>query len=291
MPAYYGTAYVGTPEMKYAVITDPEGLVLGVSGFDYGSGAESTTPPWEYIMMGKALITLFRAGVRVAVKALVRNASKQSIATGATVRAAQKALAAAEKNAVKSGEKEAITDAGKSAAKSEATAAAVKVAKQAKKVTRADMLAWEKEGGHTLQHHSPTLTKKSLWSRITGKEEIPAPQLRKGGIKDPDLRVWRGKSVPAASAWESEEVMHRTISDLINKNLDDIRRVTKNGGKFAIEGQKVAYRTGAGFVDSKGGAFFAHLDGVSIYIEPTTKNAEGWFVRTAFPDSSPPFLW
>jgi hypothetical protein len=252
--------------------------------------AESTTPPWEYIMMGKALITLARTGVRVAVKALVRNATKQSVATGATVRAAQKALREAEKDAAKSAEKEALKDAGKGAAKSEATAAAVKIAKQAKKVTRADMLAWEKEGGHTLQNHSPTMTKKTLWSRITGREEIPAPQFKKGGIKDPDLRVWRGKTVPAASAWESEEVMHRTIGDAINKNIDEIRRVTKNGGKFAIEGQKVAYRTGAGWVDSKGGAFFAHLDGVSIYIEPTTLNAEGWFVRTAFPDLSPPFL-
>ena len=26
------------------------------------------------------------------------------------------------------------------------------------------------------------------------------------------------------------------------------------------------------------------LTGVTIYIEPTTANAEGWFVRTAFPE-------
>jgi hypothetical protein len=101
MPAHYGTAYTGAPEMKYRVLTDPEGKVLGVSGFDYGAGAESTTPPWEYIMIGKALITLVKTGTRVAVKALVRNATKQSVATGPTVRAAQKALAEAEKDAAK----------------------------------------------------------------------------------------------------------------------------------------------------------------------------------------------
>jgi hypothetical protein len=29
------------------------------------------------------------------------------------------------------------------------------------------------------------------------------------------------------------------------------------------------------------------VDAVTIYIEPTTANAEGWFVRTAFPDMCP----
>src|SRR4051812_23714980 len=192
MPSRYGTAYTGKPEMKYGVITDPEGQVLAASGFDYGSGAESTTPPWEYIMMGRALITLVKTGARVAVKALVRNATKQSIATGPTVRAAEKALREAEKNALKSAEKEAIKDAEKSAAKSEATAAAGSVAKQAKKVTNADMLAWEKEGGHTLQNHNPLLTREQLKARIIGKETVPAPQIAKGGVRGPDMRVWQG---------------------------------------------------------------------------------------------------
>jgi len=295
MPAHYDTANVGKPEMKYCVLTDPEGQVLGVCGYDYGSGAESTTPPWEYVMMGKALITLVSTGGRVAVKALVRNLTKQSVATGPTVQAAEKALLAAERNALKSAEKDAAEEAATAAAKAEVTAA--KLPAQLKKVTTRDMLEWEKQGGHTLQNHNPTLTRQNLRARIIGKEEIPAPQIAKGGTRGPDLRVWQGERAVAASKFASEDVMHRSISDVINNNLAQIRAVTSKGGKIALERQSVGYITGEGWITTAGKAgassvkagesamFYGEkLTGVSIYLEPTTANAEGWFVRTAFPE-------
>jgi hypothetical protein len=101
MPASYETAYVGAPEAKYLLLTDAVGKVLGVCATDWGEGAISTTPPWEYIMLGKALIVLARGGARMAVKMLVRKGAKEVVANGPTVRAAEKALEEAEKDAAK----------------------------------------------------------------------------------------------------------------------------------------------------------------------------------------------
>jgi hypothetical protein len=101
MPAYYESAYAGAPEAKYLLLMDLEGKVLSVHATDWGAGAVSTTPPWEYIMSGKALIVLTRGGARMAVKMLVRKGAKEAVANGPTVRAAEKALEAAEKGAAK----------------------------------------------------------------------------------------------------------------------------------------------------------------------------------------------
>jgi hypothetical protein len=111
------------------------------------------------------------------------------------------------------------------------------------------------------------------------------------------MRVWQGVRQDAASKWASEETMHKTISDVINKNLDMIRSVTKRGGKVALEKIKTGYTTGAGWITTAGKAgtstvkagesamFYSEkLTGVTIYIEPTAANAEGWLVRTAFPE-------
>src|SRR5258708_32682162 len=68
MPAFYESAYTGAPEAKYLLLTDLEGKVLSVHATHWGEGAVSTTPPWEYIMLGKALIVLARGGDRLAVK-------------------------------------------------------------------------------------------------------------------------------------------------------------------------------------------------------------------------------
>jgi hypothetical protein len=101
MPASYETAYVGAPEAKYLLLTDAVGKILGVCATDWGEGAISTTPPWEYIMLGKALIVLVKGGTRMAVKMLLRKGTKEAVANGPTVRAAEKALEEAEKDAAK----------------------------------------------------------------------------------------------------------------------------------------------------------------------------------------------
>jgi hypothetical protein len=166
-----------------------------------------------------------------------------------------------------------------------------------RQVTQKEMLAWEGEGGHTLQNHNPLLTRQQLRARVIGREEIPPPQFAKGGVRGADMRVWQGVRQNAASKWVSEEVMHKTITDVINKNLTMIRSVTRRGGKVALEKIRAGYTTGAGWITTAGRAgasvvpagesamFYSEgLTGVTIYIEPTTTNAEGWFVRTAFPE-------
>jgi len=101
MPGHYQTASRGSPESKFLVIVNPEGEVLGILASSTSAGAISTTPPWEYIMMGKALIVLAKGGVRLTVTALVRCGAKELPATGPTVRAAEKALLEEEKQAAK----------------------------------------------------------------------------------------------------------------------------------------------------------------------------------------------
>jgi hypothetical protein len=102
MPGHYQTAYRGSPEVKHLVIVNPEGQVLGILASSTADGAISTTPPWEYIMMGKNLIVLARGGARLAVATLVRRGATELPALGPTVRAAEKALVEEEKQAAKS---------------------------------------------------------------------------------------------------------------------------------------------------------------------------------------------
>jgi hypothetical protein len=101
MPGHYQTASIGTPESKHFVLVNPEGEVLGVLASSTSAGAISTTQPWEYIMMGKALIVLAKGGLRLMATTLVRRGAKKLPATGPTVRAAEKALLEEEKQAAK----------------------------------------------------------------------------------------------------------------------------------------------------------------------------------------------
>jgi hypothetical protein len=280
MPAYYKTDYVGTPEWKFLLLTGIDGEVVGMFSYDVGYGAIPTTPPWEYIAMARAAFALVKTGVRQIVKTLARRGTARTVASGPTVAAAEKA---AEK-----------------VAKQTATA----IPKQARKVSQADMLKWEKEGGHVVQNHGPQLTRQNLKSRVTGKEEIAAPQMQPGGVKPADLRVWRGQKTPAASKWESDEVMRKAIGETIDKNIDKIRQVTSNGGEVILEQQAAGYTTGSGWVTAESelvktagqqaaprGAFYVEkLDGLTIVIRarknftPTAADPEGWYVHTAFPE-------
>jgi hypothetical protein len=174
--------------------------------------------------------------------------------------------------------------------------------RQYKKVTNADLLMWQREGGHLLDSHGPHLTRGNLKERVIGKEKfIPAPQLEPGGTKPPDLRVWRGEKRPAASKWANDAVMKKAIGDVIHKNLDDIRRTTIGGGEVVLERQSLGYKTGEGWVTTAGpkqgvpkdqqSAFYdENLTGVTIVIRPrknhlpTADDPEGWYVHTAYPD-------
>lgn len=268
MPSHYQSNYAGKPEWKFLLMMAPDGEVVGVFGFDVGAGAYSTMAPWEVISIGRTAIILVKTGVRYAVKMVARRRAARSLAAGPTREAAEKAAATA--------------------------APAVPV--QVKKVTHADMLAWEKQGGHIIQNHGPQLTRENLKARITGKENIPAPQMQPGGVKPADLRVWRGQREPAASKWASEEDMYKAIGEVIHKNLDHIRRATSGGGEVLLLRQSVGYKTGSGWVTSGGqagsrAAFYEeNLNGVTLIIRqrknhvPTAKDPEGWYVHTAFPD-------
>jgi hypothetical protein len=255
------------PETHYTVITDPDGCVLLVTGVETRGAIEPSSVSILDLVAIPRLVFLIGQGIA---KRIILCAVRKLVARRIARGAAQELSGAV---------------------------AAPIIAKQAKKITPGDMLAWEKEGGHTLQRHNPMLSRQQLKSRIIGKEEVPAPQLAKGGVKGADMRVWQGEREGAASRWASEETMHETIGDVINKNLDMIRSVTKRGGKVALERVKVGYQTGSGWITTTGKAgtstvkagesamFYGEkLTGVTIYIEPTTTNAEGWFVRTAFPE-------
>ena len=174
------------------------------------------------------------------------------------------------------------------------------ILKQFGKVSQADMLRWEQQGGHTLQRHNPLLTRRNLLDRILKAEEIPAPKPQPGGFKRPDYRIWEGNTQPAASKWASDEVMRKAIGDVIERNIDDIRRVTSNGGDVFLQGQPAGYKTGEGWViaaknkNPEAGVFYRDsLDAVSIRINPrpnftpTPADPEPWYVHTAFPDVEP----
>lgn len=265
IPSHYKTNYVGQPEWKFLLLTAPDGAVIGVLGRDVGHGAVSTMPPWEMFAIVKSVVLLARTGVQQVIKMVGRRRVARHVAMGPTKAAAEKAASTA-------------------------------VPVQAKQVTQADMLAWEKEGGHVLQHHGPQLTRENLKARIMGKESIPAPQMQPGGVRPADLRVWRGQKTPAASRWESDEIMRKAIGDVINKNLDTIRRTTSAGGEVILERQVLGYRTGSGWLTTSGpkatqaAVYNENLQGMTIVIRsrknyvPTAKDPEGWYVHTAFPD-------
>lgn len=277
MPAYYHTNdFAGTDSGLFFLLTSVDGAVLDMLGHEGDPGLEPTLFPWEYLELAVGVIEIAVAvvavgGRRLAVRMLTRlgRRLRGTAGAGPTARAA---VAVAAKDI------------------------APQIPKQVRKVTPADMLKWEKEGGHALQHHGPQLTRRTLKARILGKEEIPAPQILPGGVKPADLRVWRGQKTQAASKWASDEVMRRAIGETIEKNIDTIRQVTKNGGEVILEAQAVGYTTGSGWVTPAGEAalrtafYTEELDGVTIVIRarknfvPTAADPEIWYVYTAFPE-------
>lgn len=167
---------------------------------------------------------------------------------------------------------------------------------QARQVTRADMMKWEVEGGHALQKHGPQHTRETLKARVAKREEIPAPQMQPGGYKPEDFRIWKSERSDAATRFESEEVMHRAIGEVINRNVEVIRRTIKNGGDVVFENQAVSFKTGAGWFwtvkakDERGVFFLDNVRGITVVIRrrknhvPTAQDPEEWYVHTAFPD-------
>jgi hypothetical protein len=306
------------PQTRFRIVTCPEGRAQFLAEIDDREAVEASwVSPLDLILIAKLVVL---AGVEltaaVAIRVLARpvlvrvlRGAATELASGATRElgsgAAREEVEAATREVASGGTRDGARElAGKEAGGTTRNVRGGNVPpppppipQQIRTITQKEMLAWEKEGGHTLQNHNPLLTRQQLRARIIGKEEIPAPQIAKGGVRGPDMRVWQGAREEAASKWASEETMHKTISDVINKNLEMIRSVTKRGGKVALEKIRAGYTTGSGWITTAGKAgtsavkvgesamfFSEELTGVTIYIEPTTANAEGWFVRTAFPE-------
>jgi hypothetical protein len=171
---------------------------------------------------------------------------------------------------------------------------------QARKVTTADIMKWEKEGGHIVQNHGPQLTRDKLKERVLKQERNipnPANRPRIDGQVPKDFRVWSGKDAMGASRWESDETMQRAIGDFINRHLEEIRAATKNGQEFTRARYRVGRKTGEGWVttaETKAESAMLYkedLDGMTIVIRPrrnyvpTKDDPEGWYVHTAYPDS------
>jgi hypothetical protein len=276
--SYYSRRFNALPlalaEMYFSLVTDINGkVVLLVKRRDVAGAQAVSYSPLDLISFVKVAHAL--AG-RMVVRTLVRRTAAQGAKPALT--------------AFRGGE-------------------VAKIPVQARRVTRADMMKWEAEGGHGLQKHGPQHTRESLRARVTGREEIPAPQMQPGGYRPEDFRIWRNEREAAASRFDSEEIMHRAIGDVINRNLDAIRREMKATGEIVFENQAVGFRTGAGWlstaipkkaattaanakkVEKAPGAFFVdNLRGVTIVIRrrknhvPTANDPEEWYIHTAFPD-------
>jgi hypothetical protein len=98
-PALLVTASQGSPAWKYNVMTAFDGEVVSVLGYDVGSGAESTMPPWEMVQIGKAVVSLVLAGTKLVGPMLIRKGFEIAAAGGGPTRgaiaaAARRALAA-----------------------------------------------------------------------------------------------------------------------------------------------------------------------------------------------------
>jgi hypothetical protein len=272
------------PQLSVSVVTDIEGrVVLFVDSRDKDGITPSAFSPLDLISIAKlVLLGVSAAAGALMVRTLIR-------------RRAAKALAQSAKRELGAG---AGNQAAQEAAR-EAAQVASKIPVQARKVTTADILKWEKEGGHIVQNHGPQLTGQKLKERVLKQERNipnPANRPRIDGEVPKDFRVWRGKDAMAASKWTSDEVMHKAIGDVIHKNLAAVRRVTGNGGEVILSKQVVGYKTGEGWVTAAGqGAtrplvYDTNLRSVTIVIRrrknhvPTKDDPEGWYVHTAFPE-------
>jgi hypothetical protein len=271
------------PQTWCRVITDPEGRVACVLARKNYEGLETSwVTPLDLIALGRLVVV----GVRVLGSLVIRSIARRAAAR--LVPAVIEELEAAEIGVLVRGR--AMTEF------EEIEAGKLETVMGARRsVTRADMLKWESDGGHTLQNHNPMLSRGQLKSRIIGKESTPAPQPGKGSIQPRDYRLWRGEREVAASKFASEDIMHKAISDVIHQNLREIEAAAANGKKIVLARRSVGYVTGEGWVTTAGklaqrnvkaaesAMFYSEkLTGISVYIEPL-KNGK-WFVRTAFPE-------
>ncbi len=268
------------PQLSVTVVTDIEGrVVLYVDSRDKDGITPSAFSPLDLISVAKlVMLGVSAAAGALTVRTLIR-------------RRAAKALAQSAKRELGAG-------AGTQAAQ-QAAQVASRIPVQARKVTTADFLKWEKEGGHIVQNHGPQLTEKKLKERVLKQEKNipnPANRPRIGGEVPKDLRVWQGHDAMGASRWDSDEVMERTIGDFINRHLEQIRATIRNGQEFTRANYRVGRNTGQGWVTTyekkkaESLMFYKEdLDGMTIVIRarknhvPTKDDPEGWYVHTAYP--------
>jgi hypothetical protein len=157
-------------------------------------------------------------------------------------------------------------------------------------LTQADMLRFERLGGHTLQRHGSHHTRRTLRDRIIGEREIPPPRTLHGGERTPDFRVWQGQRTGAASRWVDDDTMRRAVSDIVNDNIEAIERAARTGGPFPpLERVSLNRRVGEGWVQTAGapaaerGVFWRDdLRRATVVIR--SDNRGGWYVHTAYPE-------
>jgi hypothetical protein len=171
------------------------------------------------------------------------------------------------------------------------------VSKQYKQVGAREMLAWERQGGHTLQKHNSQLTRRTLLQRVVGEAQITTPQIEPKSATSTDFRVWQAKKSAAASGWIDRATMNKAVGDVIHSNIAEIRAAANGGQEWVRERYPVGYKTGHGWVETRGapktqrGVFWDdNLQGMTIVIRPrkghipTAEDPEVWYVHTAYPD-------
>ncbi|GAC1614691.1 MAG: hypothetical protein NVS4B11_00450 [Ktedonobacteraceae bacterium] len=158
-----------------------------------------------------------------------------------------------------------------------------------------DMYEFEKtrapslpDTGHTLQRHGPQHTPKTLLDRISGED--PDLKVVKAD-KTTDFRIWKGKKVSAASHWTNEEIMLKTMGNIINSNIAAIQEAARSGQGFP-ELQRISVGSssvGRGWKKVPGPhtpkeiVWSEDLKYATVVIKGDGKG--GWFVYTAYPES------
>jgi hypothetical protein len=152
-----------------------------------------------------------------------------------------------------------------------------------RRISTADMLNWEQQGGHALQRHGPLQTRDTLRQRIYGEVDIPAPP--PGGA---DFRIWEGHNSSAASRWADEATMHQAISDIINDNIQAIEQAARTGGQFPrLEGVALNRTLGGGWVTAaapkgqRGVFWVGNLQRATVRLAHDDRG--GWYLLTSFP--------
>jgi len=159
------------------------------------------------------------------------------------------------------------------------------------RLTIAQLLEWERLGGHMLQRHGPFHTRETLLSRILNETSLgglPPPRNLPGGVRTTDFRVWQGNRQPHASAWRNQQEMLDAVGEIISDNITDIQRVTDGGGEVVLRRFPLSRPVGNGWVTAirgtgERGIYWAdNLEHATVIIRPIPGG--GWRVLTAFPE-------